>query len=276
MRKGFRMGHKLGVSGSTIYSNPELYSELFWEQVEHIEIGEFPNGEAVDKFLELCKGKNITFGIHSPLLRNGSKYDLIEEVNYDSKYAWEQLESEAKKMSALGAEYLLVHFPYFKDEVEIDTDEIIEEGLKKLMYIKNKYSIELVCEPKLGLNRSSAGINYLNKFPLEKWAKYNIKLCIDIGDYIIATENEILNYISKWKEFIKVVHLHNIHYEGDRYFWIPVHPTQEYSGNHKIGEIIKFLSQSKNVIFVFEHTPETNPSKEFVKEGYKWVSSIIK
>jgi len=276
MRKGLAMGHKLGVSGSTILSNPELYSELFWEQVEHIEIGEFPNGEAVDKFLELCKGKNITFGIHSPLLRNGSKYDLIEEVNYDSKYAWEQLESEAKKMSALGAKYLLVHFPYFKEEVEIDTDEIIEEGLKKLRYIQNQYSIELVCEPKLGLNHSSAGINYLNKFPLEIWAKYNIKLCIDIGDYIIATENEILNYISKWKEFIKVVHLHNIHYEGDRYIWIPVHPTQEYSGNHKVEEIIKFLSQSKNVTFVFEHTPETNPNKEFVKEGYKWVSSIIK
>ena len=61
MRKGLVMKHKLGVSGSTIYSNPELYSELFWEQIEHIEIGEFPNEEAVDKFLELCKDKNITF-----------------------------------------------------------------------------------------------------------------------------------------------------------------------------------------------------------------------
>ena len=154
------MEHKLGVSGSTIFSNPELYSELFWEQVEHIEIGEFPNEEAVDKFLELCKDKNITFGIHSPLLRNGSKYDLIEKVNYDSKYAFEQLELEAEKMSALGAKYLLVHFPYFKEEVDIDTDEIIEEGLK-------------------------------------------------------------------------------------------------------------------NVTFVFEHTPETNPNKEFVNEGYNWVNSII-
>lgn len=269
------MQHKLGVSGSTILSNPELYMELFWEQIEHIEIGEFPNEEAVDKFLELCKEKNISFSIHSPLLRNGSKYDLIEKVYFDSEYAWEQLELEAKKMSTLGAKYLLVHFPYFKQEVEMDTDEIIEEGLKKLRYIQNKYSIEFVCEPKLGLNRSSAGINYLNKFPIEIWAKYNMKLCIDIGDYIIATGNEILNYIFKWKEFIKVVHLHNIHYEGDGYIWIPVHPTQEHSGNHKVKEIIKFLSKSKEVTFIFEHTPETNPNKEFVNEGYKWVRSII-
>lgn len=270
------MTHKLGVSGSTILSNPELYSELFWEGIEHIEIGEFPNEEAMKKFLELCKENNVSFGIHSPLLHNGSKYDLIEKVCYDSKYAWEQLEFEAEKMSTLGAQYLLVHFPYFRQQVKGNTNEIIEKGLKKLMHIQNKYSIELVCEPKLGFKRSSAGINYLNEFPIEIWAKYNIKLCIDIGDYIIATNNEVLNYIHKWEDFIKVVHLHNIHYEGDKYIWIPVHPTQEYSGNHKVKEIISSLSKCKEVTFVFEHTPHTNPDKKFVNEGYKWVSSIIK
>lgn len=270
------MGHKLGGSGSTILSNPELYSELFWEGIEQIEIGEFPNKEAEDEFLKLCKEKKMDFAIHSPLLRSGSKYDLLEQVHFDPKYAWEQLEAEAKRMSTLGAKYLLVHFPYFKGEVENNTEEIIEEGLRKLNYLQNKYSIELVCEPKLGLNRSSAGINYLQKFPLQTWAKYNIKLCIDIGDYIIATEEKILEYISKWKDFIKVVHLHNIHYEGKRYIWMPVHPSQESNGNHKVEGIIKLLAQSKEVTFIFEHTPETNPNKEFVEEGYKWVSSLIK
>lgn len=276
MRKGIEVAHKLGVSGSTIYSNPELYSELFWEGIEHIEIGEFPDEKAIDMFLELCREKQISFGIHSPLLRSGSKYDLIEKVQYDSKYAWEQLESEAKRMSALGAKYLLVHFPYFKGEVVNDTDELIEEGLRKLSHIQRQYQIELICEPKLGLNRSSAGINYLNNFPKEIWAKYNIKLCIDIGDYIIATEDEILNYLLKWKELIKVVHLHNIYYEEDKYIWIPVHPIQESNSTYKIKKIINFLSQSKDVTFVFEHTPETNPSKTFVIEGYKWVSSLIR
>lgn len=270
------MAHKLGVSGSIIYSNPKLYSELFWEGIEHIEIGEFPNEKAINKYLGLCKEKQICFGIHSPLMRGGSKYDLIEKVQYDSKYAWEQLESEAKRMSTLGAIYLLVHFPYFKGEVVSDTNELIEEGLKKLSHIQKKYSIELICEPKLGLNRSYAGIKYLNNFPKEIWEKYNIKLCIDIGDYIIATKNEIFNYLLKWKKFIKVVHLHNIHYEGDRYIWIPVHPTQEQNSDYKIKEIIEFLSQSKDVTFVFEHTPETNPSKTFVIEGYRWISSLIR
>jgi hypothetical protein len=270
------MAHIQGVSGSIIYSNPDQYSELFFEGVEHIEIGEFPDERALDKFLRLCTEKQICFGIHSPLLRNGSKYDLIEKVQYDSEYAWQQLELEAKRMSAIGAKYLLVHFPYFKKEVVTNTNELIEDGLRKLSYIQNKYSIDLVCEPKLGLNRSPAGINYLNNFPKEIWAKYNIKLCIDIGDYIIATKEETLNYMLKWKEFIKVVHLHNIHYEGDKYIWIPVHPTQEHSGNHKIEKIIRTLSQCKDVTFIFEHTPETNPSKSFVSDGYKWVSSLIR
>ena len=269
------MGHKQGVSGSTIYSNPELFSELFWEDAEHIEIGEFPDEKAFYKFLDLSKEKKISFGIHSPLLRNGCKYDLIEKVQYEPEYAWEQFELEAKKVSALGAKYLLVHFPYFKTETKYNPNELIEEGLKKLSYIQKQYSIEIVCEPKLGLNRSAVGINYLNNFPVEVWKKYNVKLCIDIGDYIIATKDKTLEYLLKWREFIKVVHLHNIHYEDNEYLWIPVHPIHETSGNHKVEKIIMFLAQSKDVTFIFEHTPETKPSKEFVYEGFKWVSSLI-
>jgi len=266
----------MGVSGSTIFTNPALFPELFWDGIEHIEIGEFPDENSIHAFWELCKGKQISLGIHSPLLRGRSKYDLIEEVHFDPKHAWEQLESEAKRMSALGAEYLLVHFPYFKGEVTADTDELIEEGLRKLSRLQSRYSIELVCEPKLGLNRSAAGINYLNNFPIETWTKYDIKLCIDIGDYIIATDHKIFSYLEKWTGFVKVVHLHNICYKEDRYIWIPVHPVQESKGNHKVKEIIEFLSKAKDVIFVFEHTPETNPSKAFVNEGYQWVRSLIR
>jgi sugar phosphate isomerase/epimerase len=269
------MAHRLGVSGSIIYSNPELFQELFWEDIEHIEIGEFAEEKDLEEFLKLRQEKQVGFGIHSPLLRGGSKYDLIERVHYDSEYAWSQLEREAEKMSALGARYILIHFPYFKTEVQSDTNESIEEGLRKLNFIQKRYSIELICEPKLGLNRSPAGINYLNNFPINIWEKYNIKLCIDIGDYMIAAEQDIFNYLIKWREFIKVVHLHNVLYEGNDYIWTPVHPTQEHSCKYKIEEIIRLLSKSKDVTFIFEHTPETNPSKTFVSEGYNWVRSLV-
>jgi sugar phosphate isomerase/epimerase len=270
------MGNRLGISGSIIYSSPEKYAELYIEDVNHIEIGEFSDEEALNKFLEINKEKGRSFGIHSPILRSGSKYDLIEKIKYDPRDAWRMLEEEAQKMSELGAEYILIHFPYFKGKVEGNTNELIEEGLKKLSYIQNKYGIKLICEPKLGLSRCAAGINYLQNFPINIWRKYNIQLCIDIGDYLIGTGQEILNYLEKWKEFITEVHLHNVHYEENDHLWIPVHPSQEYDeSSHKVEKIIRFLAECKDVTFIFEHTPETNPSKEIVEEGLKWVKEII-
>ncbi|MTI66729.1 MAG: hypothetical protein FH753_09040 [Firmicutes bacterium] len=101
---------------------------------------------------------------------------MLEKVQYEPKYAWEQLELEAKKMSALGADYILVHFPYFKHQISGNANKLIKEGLKKLAVIQQKYSIPIICEPKLGYNRSTAGINYLHTFPIEIWNKYNIKI----------------------------------------------------------------------------------------------------
>ncbi|MGG1664085.1 hypothetical protein [Brevibacillus sp. NRS-1366] len=75
--------HKFGVSGSTILTNPEQFDELFWDDIDLIEIGEFPNETAFSAFLDLCRVKQTPFGVHSPLLRNGSKYDLLEKVSID-------------------------------------------------------------------------------------------------------------------------------------------------------------------------------------------------
>jgi sugar phosphate isomerase/epimerase len=275
---GYQMSHRLGVSGSVILSNPVKYEELFWEGIHHIEIGEFPDEVAFKYFLALCQKKNTSFGIHSPLYRNKSKYDLLQRVDYEPEYAWDQLEHEAEQMSKLGADYLLVHFPYFKHEVdnEKNVNELIEKGLKKLDEIQRKYSIQLICEPKLGFHRSNSGISYLHNFPIETWEKYNLQLCIDIGDYLIATEDKIFNYIDKWKEHIKVVHLHNVEYKGDKYIWIPIHPGHERSGEHfQVEGLIKYLATCEDITFVFEHTPHSNPNSQFVNAGYQWIKSII-
>ncbi len=270
------MAHQLGASGSTIYSNPELFSELFWDGIDHIEIGEFLKREDFEKFLKLCQEKQTTFGVHSPLLRSGSKYDLIEKIKYDTEDAWRQLAAEAEELSALGAKYLLVHFPFFTEEGCLKANDLIEEGLKKLSEIQERYGIDFVCEPKLAPNRSPVGINYLHDFPVEIWSKYHIKMCIDIGDYLIAAENQVMAYLVKWKPFIKVVHLHNVLYEEEGYLWIPVHPSQEETGNYQLEKIIRWLAEAEDVFFVFEHTPESKPSKAFVQEGYNWVRSLVK
>jgi sugar phosphate isomerase/epimerase len=266
--------HSLGISGSTILSNPEQFSQLVREGIDHIEIGEFPDEAALQLFLELNRHWRKSFGVHSPLFRNGSKYDLIQTVQHEPQTAWEQLETEAERLSKLGAEYILVHFPYFADKVEDEADEIIENGLKRLSGLQQKYEIAFVCEPKLGLGRSSAGIEYLHHFPAEIWSRYGMKLCIDIGDYLMGTGDDILNYLLKWKQHIKVVHLHNVLYKEDKYIWIPVHPSQEAGNYFKIERVVRFLAQCENVRFILEHTPHSNPSEAFVEEGLSWIRDL--
>ena len=272
------MPHRIGLSGSVIMTDPEKLPVLFDKaHVNHIEIGEFPTKASFNRFLELLNDKNVTFGLHSPLYRNQSKYDLLEKVQYNPEQAWEQFESEVKYMSQLGAEYILVHFPYFKEEKDIDTVEIIENALKKLYLLQERYAITIVCEPKLGFNRSSFGIRALDHFPVELWDKYGIKICIDIGDYLLAVNDKALEYIEKWQKYIMVVHLHNVAFHDDKYIWVPVHPSQELNnGYFNLKDIIYKLSAGSGKFFVFEHTPHTNPTEKFVDEGMNWVKELIK
>ena len=120
------MAHRLGVSGSTIMSDPTLLNNLFWKDIKHVEIGEFPDEEAFNAFLYLKNKNGVSFGIHSPILRTGSKYDLIEKVRYEPKEAWKMFEVEVKRFAKLGAEYVLVHFPYFINAILDDPTEIIQ------------------------------------------------------------------------------------------------------------------------------------------------------
>lgn len=269
--------HRVGISGSVIMTDPTKFDELFDYEVDHIEIGEFPDLDSFQQFLEKLKSNKRTFGLHSPLLRGQSKYDLLEHVYYEPEQAWLQFESEVKQMASLGAEYILVHFPYFKEEgTSEDVQQSIEQGLERLSALQDKYALPIVCEPKLGWNRSPVGIQALQQFPIEIWEQYGLHLCIDIGDYLLAVGEQALDYIKKWRNYIKVVHLHNVEDEVDDYFWIPVHPSHEHDHKHfKIQEMLLFLASCKQVHFIFEHTPHTNPSAQMVEEGVRWVKELV-
>jgi sugar phosphate isomerase/epimerase len=269
------MTKKIAISGSTIMSDTSLFHELFIEEATHIEIGEFENKDAYQYFLSLIKSSNKSFGLHSPLFRNNSKYDLIENVQFEPEKAWIQFENEVKLMAEAGAAYILVHFPYFKGESS-EPDKLIDKGLKKLSHLQDKYSLPIVCEPKMGMWKSSEGIEYLHQFPLSLWEKYGLKLCIDIGDYLLAAEKSALSMIQKWRDHIKVVHLHNIEFQEDKYIWVPIHPSHESDGIHyPIKEILNFIAQLSDVYWVLEHTPHSNPTKEFVMDGIQWLKKDI-
>jgi sugar phosphate isomerase/epimerase len=245
--------------------------------VQHIEIGEFTDEEAFQTFMKLFKQHSLTLGIHSPLYRNQSKNDLLQGSPIEIERAWSQLEGEAKRLSALGAQYVLIHFPFFKSELSPEeANESIKQGLVRIRQIQQQYSIPIVCEPKLGFNRSTAGINYFHHSPAELWE--GIGICLDLGDFLIAAGDRLPDYLHKWRSLIKIVHLHNVEFTADnKYWWIPVHPSHEVDGVHyRIEGILRYLAESPDITFVFEHTPQIQASEKFIQEGCQWVQSIIK
>ncbi len=269
------MEHKIGISGSTIYSAREKLSELFTFDVDHIEIGEFKDEDSLQTFISLQKDSDRTFGIHSPRFRQNSKYDLLETVFIDKELAWQQFESGIAFVKEAGGAYILVHFPYFHTSLSDTSIEHIEAGLKRLSELQARYLVPIVCEPKLGLDRSPVGIEALDRFPVELWAKYGIKLCIDIGDYLIASQ-DVMTKIEKWQEHILVVHLHNVEFIDEHYNWIPIHPSHESDGLHyPIERILKHLAKGPSKYFILEHTPETEPTDGFILEGIDWLRELI-
>lgn len=269
------MSHLLGMSGSTIMSNPDQFSELFQEGLSHIEIGEFPDRSSYQKFLKMLDQHGGSFGIHAPLIRGNSKYDLIEEVTMSPQIARSLFEEEVKEVSEAGASYVLVHFPYFKGAGEV-VNERIEEGLQFLHKLQETYHIPIVCEPKLGKKQSPHGIQYLNDFPASVWQKYGLHICIDLGDYRMAAGDQWPTYLQHLLPFTKVVHMHNVKYNDSGYYWVPLHPDlEEKSGGYEMRPCLELLIQGQDKYFIFEHTPHTNPSKNEVEESIKWVRNIV-
>ena len=271
------MSHIIGISGSVIFSAEQKFDYLFArETISHIEIGEFANEAAVRHFLALRQASEKSFALHVPLIRNRSKNDILEKVDFEPVEAWRQLEDSVRIMSDEGAEYILLHFPYLTGEKRFDTQELIEAGLQGLSRLQNKYDISIVCEPKLGFNRSPMALQALDEFPVETWAGYGIGLCIDLGDYLIAFGDKALVYIEKWADQVKVVHLHNVRFEDDKYIWIPVHATEEAAFTRaQVQALIECLTRHNDVYFVFEHTAETPVSDPFFEEGISWLKQLI-
>lgn len=270
------MAHSIGMSGSTILSNRDRLPELFGKGLPHVEIGEFGDRDSYLSFLHLARENEVSFGIHVPHFRENSKYDLLEEVKMEPSAARKLFVEEVREAAQSGASYVLVHFPYFKGETEAVVEKI-EEGLQFLKHLQDTYGVPIVCEPKLGQNQSPAGIQYLYDFPMNLWRKYGLSICIDMGDYRIAVENNWREYVEPLLPFTKVVHMHNVRYTEKGYIWTPIHPDFEKQDTaFDMAPFLELLAKGRDKYFILEHTPHTSPSEEQVDEGIVWVMEQLK
>ncbi|ASF39999.1 hypothetical protein CEH05_12970 [Halobacillus halophilus] len=270
------MESTLGMSGSTILSDPGQFDQLFKSGIDHIEIGEFPDEASFYRFLKMARRNQVSFGIHSPLIRGNSKYDLIEHVYVDPLEARINFEKEVALAARVGAEYILVHFPYVKGPVSSNPQPMIEEGLCYLSELQKKYKLSIVCEPKLGHNRSPAGIHYLQQFPEEVWDTYQLSICIDMGDYRMAAGDKWKEYIVPLLPYTTVVHVHNVSFLDDKYYWVPIHPElNTIDGHFDMKPMIEILAEKKGKYFILEHTPHSRPTEAYVAEGMEWLHNLI-
>lgn len=256
-------------------SNRNRLPELFDKGLPHVEIGEFEDRGSYLCFLNLAAENKVSFGIHAPHFRENSKYDLIEEVKMQPSLARELFIGEVQEAAKAGASYVLVHFPYFKGETKSPHRQI-EEGLQFLHNLQETYGVPIICEPKLGQNKSPAGIQYLHEFPMNIWEKYGLGICIDTGDYMIAAENNWRVYMEPLLPFTKVVHMHNVRFTEAGYVWTPIHPDIEKQGTvYDMGPCIKLLAKGRDKYFIHEFTPHTKPTKEVIDEGMKWITEQV-
>lgn len=78
---------KIGILASAVLSETGWLEELFRPDIEHIEIGLFEDRAVADRFASRSRQRGKRFGIHSPLIRGGSRYDLLEGLEMSTESA---------------------------------------------------------------------------------------------------------------------------------------------------------------------------------------------
>ncbi len=268
---------RVGVSGSTVLSESDRLDELFWDGIDHVEVGDLSASTDLDTLLTHARQQSISVGFHSPLFKGGSKYDLLTQVQQSPEQAWHQLEEELGIAQDNQVEYVLVHFPYFPLASEDYPIPQIEVGLNRLRSLQASYGTKVLCEPKLGIRRDPGGIGILKFYPVDQWREFGVLMCWDMGDYLLASETleECLVELRRWRDVIDALHVHNVKVTSEKYYWVPVHPS--YEDSEDFFTIKPLLSEIKemNALLVWEHTPHFTPDHGFVLEGLQWVKGIL-
>ncbi|NKB66901.1 MAG: TIM barrel protein [Candidatus Latescibacteria bacterium] len=270
---------RFGVSGSTVLSASERLGELFWEGIDHIEIGSMASAADLDFVLQGAQARSLSVSFHSPLWQGGSKYDLLDQYQKTPQEAWDQVAEELTMAREKGVEYVLVHFPFFLtgEVAQAKAEEQIDTGLQRLAELQAHYGVHIVCEPKLGLKRDPAGLDILRAYPVERWRESGLGFCWDMGDYFLGTADwaDCRGQLRRWQEVIDVIHVHNGVVRGDRHSWIPVHPSHE--GADGYFPVAPFFAEAgrRNALFLWEHTPHIFPDRAFAQAGFSWARSLI-
>ena len=265
---------KIGISASAVWSQTERLGELFRSDVEHIEIGMFENLNVAEDFVKRAKQRRKSVGIHSPLVRGGSKYDLLEAVDLPTADAWKQIEEELDWCQKASIEYILIHFPFAQKRGTLNVP-LVTEGTRRLGSLQARTGVKIVCEPKLGVNHDPAGIAWLRTAPRRIFSDAGLDICWDVGDHLLAnrTEMDYFAQFNRWRSHISVIHLHNVGRNGATYRWTPPHPRKSVvDADYDLSRIVKQFPKSATI--VSEYTPQRVATETTINTSFQYLKAL--
>ncbi len=262
------MAFVLSISGSTVLSESEQLKELFRWHTQAVEIGDLTSPNDLTTVIENCRRFGIQLGIHTPLFSIDDRRGLL----WPDSPAWEELQRNLDMARRENLSYVLVHFPYVWDKqgshLGVDQFRTIIPQLKRL---ERSSGIPIVCEPKLGPRRDPSAFTALWAISAQELLHWDLSFCLDVGDIFLASRVLHSSYegmVSHLAPWCHVVHLHQVWFGGQRYFWTPVGEN----GPVPILRTLEILGGAGSDIFaVLEHTPHRVRDTAEVEEGINWL-----
>ena len=241
--------------------------ELFTWGCSAIEIGFLADERDYLYMLRECVARGMQMAIHSPVYQDGNRLGLLQ----NDAGAWAELERDLSVARRDGLAYLLVHLQCLQTPVEDDALTSIKSAALKMAALSREYGVPVVLEPKLEPNRGHSLFLLLHSLPLPELESWGLAWCVDVGDIYMASQESSVPYlemISHLAPLAKVVHLHDVVVQGERYFWTPVTGQDAVP----IAETLALLNPLERDIFVVvEHTPHLVESVKQVRQGIEWL-----
>jgi len=249
-----------------------------------LEIG-FYHEDALPLVMDFAVGEGLSYGFHDPLPRLPS-HDYPFLTDPDDEKRWRTLDSMHRTLQTAvkyDAEYVIGHIP------SVILEPCASVSGDKIMRLAHNS-----CD-QLALWSEQAGIPFVLEnvgpnpyfFQVEAFAEVmeahpDLRFCLDIGHLhlmSIYAGIDSLEFARKLGPYTWIIHIYNATPEMYRkYHHVPAHPSQRpEDGWANIPAILGCLlgGTVRNLIIVFEYSPQYPGGETFMREGIEWVKEVV-
>jgi sugar phosphate isomerase/epimerase len=249
-----------------------------------LEVG-FYDEETLPLVMDFAIREGLSYGFHDPLPRLPSDdYPFLTDP--DDEKRWRTLDSMHRTLqtaAAYGAEYVVGHIPSVIWEPrpslsEANIMELARDSCDQLALWSREAGTPFVLEnvgPNPYFFQVEAFIDVMEAYP-------DLRFCLDVGHLhlmSIYAGIDSLEFATKLAPYTWVIHIYNATPEMYRkYHHVPAHPSQRpEEGWADIPAILECVlrGRERNLIIVFEYSPQYPADETFMREGIEWVKEVV-